>query len=56
MHTDRGGKTHKQKCVQKEAEKKLKYKRLYIMLQSMWLLNCKIIPVIIRATGIVTKV
>ena len=42
--------------VQKEAEMKLKYKTLYIKLQRMWNLKCKIIQVIIGATGIVTKV
>ena len=55
MHTDRCGNTHRQKCVQKEAEKKLKYKSLCIEIQSMWLLKCKIIPLIIVATGIVTN-
>ena len=41
--------------VQKEAEKKLKYKSLGIEIQQMWKLKCTIIPVIIRANGIVTK-
>ena len=34
--------------VQKESEKKLKYK-------SLWNLKCTIVPVIIGATGIVTR-
>jgi hypothetical protein len=38
--------------VQKEAEKKLKYKSLCIETQRMWNLNFAIIPVKIRATGI----
>jgi hypothetical protein len=42
--------------VQKEAEKKLKYKSLCIEIQRMWLRKYKIVPLIIRATGIVTNV
>jgi hypothetical protein len=41
--------------VQKEAEKKLKYKSLCIDMQRMWNLKCTIVPVIIGATGIVTR-
>ena len=41
--------------VQKEAEKKLKYKCLVIEIQRMWNLKCTIIPVIIGAIGIVTR-
>jgi hypothetical protein len=41
--------------VQKEAEKKLKYKSLCIEIQRMWSLKCTIKPVIIGATGIVTR-
>ena len=41
--------------VQKEAEKKLKYKSLYIETQRKCNLKCTIIPVITGATGIVTR-
>jgi hypothetical protein len=41
--------------VQKEAEKKLKYKSLGVEIQRMWNLKCTIIPVTIGATGRLTK-
>ena len=41
--------------VQKEAEKKLKYNSLCIEIQRMWNLKCTVVPVIIGATGIVTR-
>jgi hypothetical protein len=41
--------------VQKEAEKKLKFKSLCIEIERMWNLKCTIVPVIIGATGIVTR-
>jgi len=41
--------------VQKEAEKKLKYKSLYTEIQRTWNLKCTIVPVIIGATGIVMR-
>jgi hypothetical protein len=41
--------------MQKEAEKKLKYKRLGIEVKQMWNVKCMIIPGITGATGIVTK-
>jgi hypothetical protein len=40
--------------VQKEAEKKLKYKSLGIKIQRMWKLICTITPTTIGTTGIVT--
>jgi len=41
--------------TKKEAEKILKYKDLTIELQCMWNAKTKVIPVIIRATGTISK-
>jgi stage III sporulation protein SpoIIIAA len=41
--------------VQKEAEKKLKYKSLRIEIQRMWNLKCTITPIVIGATAIVRR-
>ena len=41
--------------IKKEAEKILKYKDLTIEIQSMWNVKTKAIPVIIGATGTISK-
>jgi hypothetical protein len=41
--------------IQKESEKKLKYRNLSIDIQRMWNMKCFVTPGIIGATGIVTK-
>jgi hypothetical protein len=41
--------------IQKESENKLKYTNLSTEIQRMWNMKCFVMPVIIGATGIVTK-
>jgi hypothetical protein len=41
--------------IKKEAEKILKYKDLMIEIQPMWNVKTKVTPVIIRATGTISK-
>ena len=53
MHTDRCGSTCRQKCCAKGRGKEVKIQCIEIQL--MWNLKCTIVPVIIWATGIVTR-
>ena len=41
--------------IKKEAEKILKYKDLTIVIQRMWNVKSKVLPVIIGATGTISK-
>jgi hypothetical protein len=41
--------------IKKEAEKILKYKDLIIEIQCMWKVKIRVIPVIIGATGTISK-
>jgi hypothetical protein len=41
--------------IQKEAEKTLKYKDLTIVIQRMWTVKTRVIPVIIGGTGTISK-
>lgn len=42
--------------IQEEAETKLKYKNFSKETQKLWNIKCCVIPVVVGATGIVTKV
>jgi hypothetical protein len=53
--TDGHNNTIAQECNTKKGEEELKYKNPSTEIQRMWNMKCFVIPVIIRATGIVTK-
>jgi len=55
MHVNRRWNLRRQKCDKKEAKKILKYKDVTIETQRMWNLKTKVIPVIIGATGTISK-
>jgi len=55
MYVNRRCNPRRQKCGLKKAEKFLRYKDLTIEIQRMWNVTTKVIPVIIGATGTISK-
>jgi hypothetical protein len=55
MYVNRCCDLGRQKCDKKEAETILKYKDLTIEIQRMWKVKTRVIPVIIGATGTISK-
>ena len=55
MYVNRCCDLRRQKVIKKEAEKILKYKDLTIEIQHMWKVKKRVIPVIIGATGTISK-
>ena len=55
MPTDRCGNTRRQKCCAKGSGKEVKIQEFVYRETTMWNLKCTIVPVIIGATGIVTR-
>jgi len=55
MYVNRSCNRRRRKCDKKEAEKILKYKDLTIEVQGMWNVKTNVTPVIIGATGTISK-
>jgi hypothetical protein len=55
VQADRRGNTSRKKWHAKGSRNELKCRNLYTAIQRMWNMKCMIIPVIIGATGMVTK-
>jgi hypothetical protein len=55
MQTDRCDNTRGQKCHTKGSGRGAKIHELCVEIQRMWNIKCMIMPVIIGATGIVTR-
>ena len=55
MHVNRLAISGDRNVIKKEAEKILKYKDLTIEIQRKWNVKTKVIPVIIGATGTISK-
>ena len=55
MYVNRRCNLRREKCDLKKADKILKYKDLTIEIQHMWNVTTKVIPVIIGATGTISK-
>ena len=55
MYVNRRCNLRREKCDLKKADKILKYKDLTIEIQHMWNVKTKVIPVIIGATGTISK-
>jgi hypothetical protein len=55
VYVDRCRNSRRQECDSKSSEKILKYKDLIIEIQRMWDVKTRVMPVIIGATGTISK-